>query len=254
MSVSLLEISNLRVEFAARRQRVVAVDGVNLTVGSGETVGLVGESGSGKSTVGNAVLGLVPCASGRITLAGKEFTRQLAVEHVQAVFQDPRGSLNPSRTIGAALAEPLRVRRRLCRSEAEARVVSTLGQVGLSSDTFQQFPGQLSGGQRQRVAIARALVLEPDLVICDEPTSALDLSVQAQVLNLLLELQEQLGLAYLFISHDIDVVRHMSHRIAVLQSGRILEAGPVEQVMADPSHPYTRALLAAARYDTPEVG
>lgn len=254
MSAPLLEIADLRVEYTARRRRVVAVDGVSLTVGPGETVGLVGESGSGKSTVGNAVLGLVPYASGRITLAGREVTRRVATEHVQAVFQDPHGSLNPSRTVGSALAEPLRVRRGLDRARARDRVESALGQVGLTPDAFGQYPAQLSGGQRQRVAIARALVLEPDLVICDEPTSALDLSVQAQVLNLLLELQDKLGVAYLFISHDIDVVRHVSHRITVLHNGQIVEEGPAERIMAEPSHQYTRALLAAARHKSVEVG
>jgi len=257
MSVSLLAIDDLRVEFG----RVRAVDGVSLRVATGETVGLVGESGSGKSTVGNAVLGLVRPTGGRITLAGKDIThltgsaRRAVADRVQVVFQDPNGSLNPSRTVGATLAEPLRVRGKLSRAAAAARVVETLRRVGLAEDAVRRYPRQFSGGQRQRIAIARALVLEPDLVICDEPTSALDLSVQAQVLNLLLDLQEQLGMAYLFISHDIDVVRHMSHRVAVLHSGQLVEQGPAGRVLSEPTDPYTRTLLAAARHTiTEEAG
>ncbi|HEY7596998.1 MAG TPA: ABC transporter ATP-binding protein [Actinophytocola sp.] len=254
----LLEIDDLRVEFAGR---VRAVDGVSLRVGTGETLGLVGESGSGKSTVGNAVLGLVRPTGGRISLSGVDIThltgaaRRKVADRVQVVFQDPNGSLNPSRTVGSTLAEPLRVRRRLDRVAAGARVADALLRVGLAADAARRYPRQFSGGQRQRIAIARALVLEPDLVICDEPTSALDLSVQAQVLNLLLDLQRQLGMAYLFISHDIDVVEHMSHRVAVLKGGHVVEQGDAERVLREASHPYTRALLTATRHaSTTEAG
>lgn len=248
---TLLDVCELRVQFSDRRGRPIrAVDGVDLEILPGETVGLVGESGSGKSTLGNAILGLVPPAGGRIRFGGRDITyasprhRRALAEHLQVVFQDPYSSLNPSRSIGATVAEPLRGRG-LSRAAAMARAVAVLEQVGLPGDAATRYPGQFSGGQRQRIAIARALVLKPELVICDEPTSALDLSVQAQVLNLLLELQEQLGLAYLFISHDIDVISHLAHRVAVMYHGRIVEHGPVERVIETPEHPYTRALLSA---------
>jgi ABC-type glutathione transport system ATPase component len=255
----LLDVRELRVEYrrrgAGRRAVPVrAVDAVSLRLSRGETLGLVGESGSGKSTIGNAILGLVPPTAGQILFRGNDIThappsaRGELGQHLQVVFQDPYGSLNPSRTIGQTLAEPLRLGRR----EAALRVAEILTRVGLSPEAANRYPGLFSGGQRQRIAIARALVLEPELVICDEPTSALDLSVQAQILNLLLDLQRQLGLSYLFISHDIDVVRHVSHRVAVLLDGRIVEHGPVEQVTDAATHPYTRALLAAAPVPDPE--
>lgn len=250
----LLEVCDLRVEFPGRRrgENIRAVDGVSLRIAPGETLGLVGESGSGKSTLSNAVLGLVRPVAGQIWFAGQDITharpvvrRQLA-HKLQVVFQDPYGSLNPSRTIGATLAEPLRVHQRLGRVGAATRVTEVLAKVGLAADAAARYPRQFSGGQRQRIAIARALALDPELIICDEPTSALDLSVQAQVLNVLLTLQQDLGLAYLFVSHDIEVVRHMAHRVAVLLRGQLVEEGPVEQVTAAPQHPYTRKLLSAA--------
>jgi ABC-type glutathione transport system ATPase component len=252
----LLEVHDLGVDFPGpgRGGGVIhAVDQVSLHLGRGETLGLVGESGSGKSTIGNAILGLVAPTAGRVLLDGRDIThlpprrrRELA-RRIQVVFQDPYGSLNPSRAVGHSLAEPLRCHRKLTRTQAAARVRDVLHQVGLSSDAASRYPAQLSGGQRQRIAIARALILEPDLIICDEPTSALDLSMQAQILNLLLSLQEDLGLAYLFISHDFDVIRHLSHRVAVLYRGRLLEHGPAAQLTETPSHPYTQALLAAVR-------
>ncbi len=253
----LLDVRDLRVSYRSPGgPQVRAVDGVSMHVSRGETLGLVGESGSGKSTVGNAILGLARPDSGRIVFDGTDITRATPRQRrelgrrLQVVFQDPYGSLNPSRTIGQTLAEPLRwggasAGRQGARAAAE-RVASILERVGMPADTARRYPGQFSGGQRQRIAIARALIQEPALVICDEPTSALDLSVQAQILNLLLDLQRQLGVAYLFISHDIDVVRHMSHRAAVLRRGCIVEHGPTGQVTDQPSHPYTRALLAAA--------
>ncbi|QFU91727.1 ATP-binding cassette domain-containing protein [Amycolatopsis sp. YIM 10] len=259
MTGRLLEVSGLRVEYRGRGRNpgVVAVDGVDLWLDRSETLGLVGESGSGKSTIGNAILGLVRPAAGRILFGGNDIThatprqRRRLGPRVQAVFQDPYGSLNPSRTIGRTLAEPLRVVRGLGRKEADARVADVLARAGVPPDAAGRYPAAFSGGQRQRIAIARALVLEPDLVVCDEPTSALDLSVQAQLLNLLLDLQRQLGLSYLFISHDIDVVRHMSHRAAVLRDGRIVEQGPVAEVIDHPGHAYTRALLAAVPVPDP---
>ncbi|MEU3270492.1 ATP-binding cassette domain-containing protein [Saccharomonospora sp. NPDC006951] len=250
----LLDIRDLRVEYrgSSRHRPLRAVDGVSLTLARGETLGLVGESGSGKSTIGNAVLGLVKPSAGDITFDGTDLlslgakARRNLSERIQVVFQDPYGSLNPSRTIGQTLSEPLHARKRMPRRESLARVAEALEQVGLSGEAVGRYPAQFSGGQRQRIAIARALVLGPDVVICDEPTSSLDLSVQAQVLNLLLELQDRLGISYLFISHDIGVVRHLSHRVVVLRGGRVVEQGPVLDVTERPVERYTRELLRAA--------
>lgn len=254
MTERLLKVHDLQVHFPGRRRRdepVRAVNGVDLHLDHGETLGLVGESGSGKSTIGNAILGLVRPTAGRILFRGRDIThattrqRRELSQHLQVVFQDPYSSLNPSRTIGRTLGEPLRVVGRMGRHDATTRVVDVLAQVGMPSDTMYRYPTAFSGGQRQRIAIARALVLEPQLLVCDEPTSALDLSIQAQILNLLVDLQRQLGLSYLFISHDIDVVRYMSHRTAVLLSGGIVEHGPAEQITERPTHNYTRKLIAS---------
>ncbi|MEU0532954.1 ABC transporter ATP-binding protein [Amycolatopsis tolypomycina] len=222
----LLELQDLSVGY---RPHHPVVDGVSLTVRRGETLGLLGESGSGKSTIGHAIVGLVRPSGGRILFRGEDIAgtrRRELSRHLQIVFQDPHGSLNPSRTVGSTLAEPLRVVARLPRRAAEQRVAAVLDRVGLPPAAATRHPGAFSGGQLQRIAIARALVLEPELVVCDEPTSALDLSVQAQVLNLLLDLQQQLGLSYLFISHDIDVVRFFCHRVVVLRGGRVAEQVP----------------------------
>jgi ABC-type glutathione transport system ATPase component len=246
--VPLLELRDLAVGYAHRP----VVHGVNLTVARGETLGLVGESGSGKSTIGHAVVGLVRPSAGQIRFDDKDIThatprqRRALGAHLQIVFQDPQGSLNPSRTVGSMLAEPLRLVQGMSRRAAADRVAEVLVQVGMPADTVHRYPAALSGGQRQRVAIARALVPRPDLIVCDEPTSALDLSVQAQILNLLLDLQDRFGLSYLFISHDLDVVRLVCHRAAVLCGGEIVESGPIERITAHPDHPYTRALLDAA--------
>jgi peptide/nickel transport system ATP-binding protein len=255
-----LDIEGLVVEFPQpgwRTPPLRAVDGVDLTVNEGETVGLVGESGSGKSTIGRAVLGLVKPAAGTIRFDGKDITnlprdkrRQLATD-LQVVFQDPYSSLNPALTIGKILTEPLEVQRRLSGREADETVRDLLERVKLPADAASRYPNRFSGGQRQRIAIARALAISPRLVVCDEPVSALDLSTQAQVLNLLSELQTELGLAYLFVAHDLAVVRHFSRRIVVLYRGRVMEQGPAEDVYERPLHPYTRALLAAAPVPNP---
>jgi ABC-type glutathione transport system ATPase component len=249
----LLELDDVTVEYGRGRRRppLRAVDHASLTVQQGETLGLVGESGSGKSTIGRAVLGLVPVQSGVIRFDGRDITRATARERrllaadMQVVFQDPYSSLNPARTVGQALAEPLAVHQRLSRQAIGQRVEAMLGRVGLPADAVRRYPRRFSGGQRQRIAIARALMLSPRLVICDEAVSALDLSVQAQILNLLLELQRDLALSYVFISHDLGVVRHMSHRIVVLYRGQIVEEGLADQVHERPTHPYTKALISA---------
>jgi ABC-type oligopeptide transport system ATPase subunit len=249
----LLELDCVTVEYGRGRRRppLRAVDSASLTVQPGETVGLVGESGSGKSTIGRAVLGLVPVHSGVIRFAGRDIThvtgreRRLLGADLQVVFQDPYSSLNPARTVGQALAEPLTTHQSPSRDERTERVEAMLARVGLSPDATRRYPRHFSGGQRQRIVIARALMLSPRLVICDEAVSALDLSVQAQILNLLLELQRDLSLSYLFISHDLGVVRHVSHRIVVLHAGQIVEEGPAATVHEHPTHPYTKTLIAA---------
>jgi oligopeptide/dipeptide ABC transporter ATP-binding protein len=257
----LLDVRDLEVQFSRGRTRplVRAVDGVSFSVATRETVALVGESGSGKTTIGRAILGLTPLSAGEIRFDGEEITkpthrrrRQLSSE-LQVVFQDPYSSLNPTRTIGQTLSEVLRASGRPSQEDVQQRVQTMLKHVGLPADAAQRYPGHFSGGQRQRVAIARALMKQPRLVICDEPTSALDLSVQAQVLNLLRQLQQEFGLSYLFISHDLAVVRYVAHRVIVLYHGRVMEQGDAEAVYANPIHPYTRALLDSAPVPDPEL-
>jgi len=257
--MSLLEVTDLTVEYRQRGRAplLTAVDSVSFSLAAGETLGIVGESGSGKSTLARAILGLVPTQGGRIAFDGTDITqasgrdrRRLAAD-IQAVFQDPYSSLNPARTIGQTLAEPLGAHTSMSRAEIAREVHDMLERVGLAAGAASRYPRHFSGGQRQRVAIARALMLSPRVVICDEPTSALDLSVQAQILNLLLDLQVELGLSYLFISHDLSVVRHLAHRVVVLYRGRAMEAGPTEHVCDQPVHPYTRALLASAPLPDP---
>ena len=252
MSESLLNVENLVVDFGTKRKPFHAVDIVDLQIAPGETLGLVGESGSGKSTIGRAILGLNPVSQGRITFDGKDIShthakdRKDIAEHLQVVFQDPYSSLNPSLTVGQILSEPLMAKQGMSNDQARARIKELLGKVGLPDDAIDRFPSRFSGGQRQRIAIARALALSPKLVICDEPVSALDLSTQAQVLNLLSDLRGSSQLAYLFIAHDLAVVKHLSQRIIVLYRGRIMEEGDASEVYNNPSHPYTRALIAAA--------
>jgi len=258
-SPPLLRVRDLRVVFRGRGRPVVAVDGVSFDVRAGETLGLVGESGSGKSTVGRAVVGLVQPEAGAIEIAaggeeaavqreaGRDRRAGRRARPVQMVFQDPGGSLNPRMRIWRTVAEPLEVHERVRgRALLRKRAADALRQCGLDEGSLDRFPHELSGGQRQRVAIARALAVRPRLLICDEPTSALDVSVQAQVLNLLRDLQGRFGLAYLFISHDVGVIEHMSDRIAVMHHGRILETGPRDRVLRQAEAAYTRELLAAA--------
>lgn len=231
---------------------VEAVKGVSFSIGRGETFALVGESGSGKSTIGRAVLRLIPTQSGSILFDGTDLTglsgepMRLQRKKLQAVFQDPLGSLNPRMTCGAAVAEVM-TQFGLGRSESETRARKMFDMVGLSETKFTSYPRQLSGGQRQRVGIARAIALNPKLIVLDEAVSALDVSVQAQIINLLAELQRELGLSYLFISHDLAVVRHISQRIGVLNAGEMVELGSAHQIFTDPQHDYTTRLLESAR-------
>ncbi|MCU1628781.1 MAG: peptide transporter ATPase [Pseudonocardia sp.] len=252
----LLEIEDLRVTFGSPgprgRGRVVrAVDGVSLQVGRGRTVGLVGESGSGKSTLGRAALRLVPVRSGRVSLDGRDLTAlrgralRQARRDMQMVFQDPYSSLDPSAVIGDSIAEPLREHEGLSRRDAERRVKELLDVVGLPAGHAGRYPSEFSGGQRQRVAIARAVALNPSLVVCDEAVSALDVSTQNQVINLLEDLRARFELSYLFIAHDLAVVRHIAHEVAVMYLGHVVETGPTDRVYDSPAHPYTQALLSA---------
>ena len=231
---------------------------VSLTIRYGETVGLVGESGSGKTTLGRAILGIGPVSSGRILFEGVDIAgvppreRRGNAAAIQGVFQDPYTSLNPSMTIEDILTEPIVARGMATRAEAATRVRALLDQVALPSDAAGRYPREFSGGQRQRIAIARALGLSPRLIVCDEPVSALDLSTQARVLDLFVEIQERTGVAYLFVSHDLAVVRHISHRVAVMRGGEIVEFGECDQVTARPRHDYTRRLLLAAPVADPD--
>lgn len=256
---ALLQVEDLVVEFRAKRfgRAFRALHGVSLHVAAGETLGLVGESGSGKSTIGRAVLGLAPVTGGRIVFDGRDIsaadraTRRVLSRDLQVVFQDPYSSLNPALTVGDTLSEPLQVQG-IGGAQARERVAGLLDRVHLPRDAMHRLPREFSGGQRQRIAIARALALRPKLIVCDEPVSALDLSTQARVLDLFLELQEATGVAYLFVSHDLDVVRHISHRVAVLHRGGIVEQGEASQVTREPAHDYTRALLLASPVPDPD--
>lgn len=256
----LLEVEDLEVQFRTRRAGrhvVQAVAGVSLEIGRGEVFALVGESGSGKSTTARAILRLVDVAAGRIRFDGDDVTA-LSRQHlksfrrrVQMVFQDPYSSLDPSTVIGDSIAEPLEVHERLTRHERDERVVELLDLVGLAPEARYRYPHEFSGGQRQRIAIARALALRPDLIICDEAVSALDVSTQNQILDLLMRLARTLSMSYLFITHDLAVVRHMAHRVAIMYLGTIVEQGPVDDIFAEPTHPYTKALLSAVPLPDP---
>ncbi|HRI92439.1 MAG TPA: ATP-binding cassette domain-containing protein, partial [Accumulibacter sp.] len=255
----LLSVDALRVHFPIRRgilQRTVghvrAVDGVSLELARGRTLALVGESGCGKTTVGKAILQLIAASAGSVRLLGQELgglagkARRPLRRRMQMIFQDPFASLNPRMSVGEIIGEGMgALRIDMQRQGRAAAIAAVLDQVGLEAAAAHRYPHEFSGGQRQRIAIARALAVQPDLVICDEPTSALDVSVQAQILNLLATLQADLGLAYLFITHNFAVVDHLAHEVAVMYLGRIVERGSVDEVLRSPQHPYTRALLSA---------
>ena len=249
--MALLSVRDLHTRYAVGRQVLRAVDGVSFEVERGETVGLVGESGCGKSTLGKTILRLVPSAEGVIDLDGTDITqlgdRALAPHRrrMQMIFQDPFGSLNPRQTIRTVLDTALKVHRLGSGSERARRMEEIVARVGLPADALDRFPHEFSGGQRQRIGIARALILQPALIVCDEPVSALDVSIQAQILNLLVDLKRDLGLSYLFISHDLSVVRYFADRVLVMYLGRIVESASHATLWKDPRHPYTRALFAA---------
>lgn len=256
---TLVEVKELKKHFpAANKQLVRAVDGVSFVVRRGETLGLVGESGCGKTTVGRCLLRLIEPTSGEIRFDGRnlsEINRQQLRElrrRMQIIFQDPYSSLNPRMKVGQIIAEPLIVHRIGNGKEQRERVAELLRVVGLDPDYAARYPHQFSGGQRQRIGIARALALNPDFIVADEPVSALDVSVQAQVVNLLQELQEKLGLTYLFISHGLAVVKHISSRVGVMYLGKLVELAPADDIYAKPLHPYTQALLAAIPIPDPE--
>ena len=266
MTMPVLRVEDLRTWFPVRqgllqsvRGHVKAVDGVSFHIDPGETLCVVGESGCGKSTVGKTVLGLLPPTAGRIWLGDTEVTGlddEGMREHrrqLQMVFQDPYASLNPRMTVGEIVAEPLDNYGLSTGAERRPRLEELLHKVGLRPEALQRYPFEFSGGQRQRLGIARALALNPRLIVADEPVSALDVSVQAQVLNLLRDLQDELGLAYLFVSHDLGVVEHVGHRIAVMYLGRVVEMGPRERIFSAPTHPYTEALMAAAPIADPRL-
>ena len=238
---------------------VKAVDGVSFTIGRGETVGLVGESGCGKSTLGRAILRLYRPTGGRIAFDGEDITNLSEADlrtvrgRMQMIFQDPYASLNPRHSIGRIVGEPLRVHGTVSRNEIPARVRELLDVVGLPADAASRYPHEFSGGQRQRIGLARALALNPEFLVCDEPVSALDVSIQAQIVNLLERLQVEFGLTYLFIAHDLAVVRHISNRIVVMYLGKIVEVAPADDLYDNPLHPYTLTLLSAIPIPDPEV-
>ncbi|MGH8675288.1 MAG: ABC transporter ATP-binding protein [Burkholderiales bacterium] len=261
MSEALLELKDVKTHFPLgagavfhRTANIVrAVDGVTLSIAKGEVLGLVGESGCGKSTLARTILNLVPATEGAVILAGRNLSGLSAEElraaraDFQMIFQDPYASLNPRMTVHDTIAEAIEAHRTVPRAALDEEVASLLHRVGLAARFSRKYPHEFSGGQRQRIAIARALAVRPELIVADEPVSALDVSIQAQIINLLARLTRELGLTMIFISHDLAVVRHLSHRIAVMYLGKIVELGPAAELLQRPLHPYTRALVSAAR-------
>jgi oligopeptide transport system ATP-binding protein len=266
MSEPLLRVSGLKMHFPIykgifRRQvgEVKAVDDVSFEIAEGETLGLVGESGCGKSTTGRAILRLYDPTSGEIALEGRDIARlegsalRALRPQMQMIFQDPQASLNPRMTVGSIIAEPLDEHAKLSRTARRARVMELMDAVGLNRGFANRYPHEFSGGQRQRIGIARALALNPRFIVCDEPIAALDVSIQAQVVNLLEDLQEKFGLTYLFISHDLSMVRHLATRVAVMYLGRLAEVAPSDALYTTPLHPYSEALISAVPSPDPEV-
>ena len=263
----LVRVENLVKYFPVRAGGIVkrtvgyvhAVDDVSLSIPRGKTLGLVGETGSGKSTLARCVAGLIPVTSGRVTFEGRDITNlsrsamRPIRRSIQMIFQDPYSSLNPRRRVGAIIGDPFAIHKTATGAERKRQVQELMERVGLNPEHYNRFPAEFSGGQRQRIGVARALALRPLLIICDEPVSALDVSIQAQVLNLLADLQRDYGLTYLFIAHDLEVVRHVSDSVAVMYLGRIGEAGPRDSVYGSPRHPYTNALLSAAPAADPDT-
>lgn len=264
--MALLQVENLKKFFPVKKGivsrtigHVKAVDGVSFSLKKGETLGLVGESGCGKTTVGRSILRLIEPTSGRITFNGRDLMRLKREElrkvraSLQIIFQDPFSSLDPRMNVGQIIAEPIRNHLKISSTEIRNRVAYLMERVGLHPDQMSRYPHEFSGGQRQRIGIARALALNPLAIICDEPVSALDVSIQAQVINLLAQLQEQMNLSYLFIAHDLSVVEHISDRVAVMYLGRIVELATDKELYQNPLHPYSHALLSAVPVPDPEV-
>jgi oligopeptide transport system ATP-binding protein len=265
----MLDVKDLKVHFEiasksawpwSKPSKLKAVDGVNVRLYEGETLGVVGESGCGKSTFARAIIGLVEATEGEVVWLGQDLTKMQAVERretrkdMQMIFQDPLASLNPRMNIGDIIAEPLiTFYPRLTKDEVKARVKAMMDKVGLLPNVINRYPHEFSGGQCQRIGIARALILEPKMIICDEPVSALDVSIQAQVVNLLKELQKELGLSLVFIAHDLSVVKHISDRVLVMYLGNAVELGEAKEIFAEPKHPYTRALMSAVPIPDPEI-
>ena len=254
----LLEVRDLEVCFGDRRKKFVAVSNVNFEIYKGETFGLVGESGSGKTTIGRAIMRIYPTSKGEILYKGKkingniskELDRQV-IKEIQMIFQDPMASLNERAKVDYIVSEGLMNTQKLPKEEVQKRVQKALSDVGLLPEFASRFPHEFSGGQRQRIGIARALIMEPEFIVADEPISALDVSIRAQVLNLLAKMQKERGLTYLFIAHDLSVMRFITDRIAVIHKGRIVELAPTEKLFAHPLHPYTKALLSAIPMPNP---